>query len=176
MPSSSQYWSRKSVLYSVIWSAWLNAPSHWSVICDVFSVESEHTVAVISPYYNGKIGTPTRSSWPNNLTSDLPKIISEFHSIISLPRYVGYLDGEERKKLRHCNVNLHPVAISEAEKKVNYCTLFIDTKKGKHKNQGCIQSTVSLLGFIIELTVVFIPDGRWHVVCRQCSSCGKWNV
>jgi len=33
-------------------------------------------------------------------------------------QYVGYLDGEGRKKLRHCHVNLNPVAITEAEKKM----------------------------------------------------------
>ena len=60
-------------------------------------------------------------------------MISEFQRTMSLQRYVGYLDGEGRKKLRHCHVNLHPVAITEAEKKVNYCTLFIDKKKKKSK-------------------------------------------
>ena len=33
-------------------------------------------------------------------------------------RYVGYLDGDGRKKLRHCQVSLPSIAISETQKKV----------------------------------------------------------
>merc|ERR1712181_157114 len=41
-------------------------------------------------------------------------------------QYVGYLDGEGRKKLRLCNVNLNPVAITEAEKKMAVDLLAVD--------------------------------------------------
>lgn len=41
-------------------------------------------------------------------------------------QYVGYLDGEGRKKLRHCHVNLNPVAITEAERKMAVEMLSVD--------------------------------------------------
>merc|ERR1719300_1600093 len=51
----------------------------------------------------------TKTKAPRGLSRALNKLAKQ---------YVGYLDGEGRKKLRHCHVNLHPVAITEAEKKM----------------------------------------------------------
>merc|ERR1712192_147461 len=45
-------------------------------------------------------------------------------------QYVGYLDGEGRKKLRHCHVKLDPVAITEAEKKMAVDMLAVDRSGG----------------------------------------------
>merc|ERR1719397_1348348 len=50
-----------------------------------------------------------KSKAPRGLSRVLTKLAKQ---------YVGYLDGEGRKKLRHCHVNLNPVAITEAEKKM----------------------------------------------------------
>merc|ERR1712192_71457 len=45
-------------------------------------------------------------------------------------QYVGYLDREGRKQLRHCHVNLNPVAITEAEKKIAVDMMAVDRSGG----------------------------------------------
>jgi len=53
--------------------------------------------------------TKTKAKAPTGMSRALTKLAKQ---------YVGYLDGEGRKKLRHCHVNLDPVVITETEKKM----------------------------------------------------------
>ena len=89
--------------------------------------------------------------------------------VICLQRYVGYLDGEGRWKLRHCHVNLHPVAITEAEKKVNS---FYQYLKEKSKPKPTSMQMYPMFCFITS----FRFFSRWLLTCCLQTVLKLWKV